>query len=622
MAGPREQPNVLLVICDQERSAPAYESEAVSRFRRERLPARRWLAENGVEFGWHHTGSTACSPSRPTLLTGQYPSLHAVTQTSGMAKVEGDRRLRWLRPADVPTLGDHFRAAGYDAVYKGKWHVSDADLRDPTTGRVIRTVDSAGARQAAGELAYVEANPLAPFGFDGWIGPEPHGAELANSGLRRDPVFAEQVSTWLRERAERCARGERDAGRPFLLVASFVNPHDICLWPAWAPNPPTALFDDTVPAVDPPPSADERLDTKPTVQRRYREAYPRTYGPAAMIEPMYANHLPAYRRFYYHLHQLVDLEIARVLDALRASPFFERTIVVFTSDHGELLGAHGGLHQKWFNMYDETVRVPFVVAHAGGFGPVGRRLDDVPTSHVDLLPTLLGLAGIDATESARRLEATHGEVHPLVGRDLSALVRGEPPAEAQDAIYFMTEDRVLEGDRQLAGLGVRAPALASILALHYDSIRDCATSIEGVVARLRDGDVPGVRGGRFKLVRTWDDPALWSEPAVRDAFRYQHGPRAGELHERSEAFPDEWELYDLDADPAELDNRAGRREDAALRAHLEGVLARERAQKRLARRHPRPYATIEPAAPPPGPWIDLEAWAPGVLGLLDRLVRV
>jgi len=604
-------PNVLVLITDQERAAPPYEDDAVAHFRTEHLPARRWMKENGIEFGRHYTGATACSPSRPTLLTGQYPSLHAVTQTSGIAKHHGDTRLRWLVPADVPTLGDYFRAAGYETVYKGKWHVSDADLRDPE-GRIVRTANSAGERLPEGERAYEAANLLDPLGFDGWIGPEPHGAALSDAGVRRDAIFADQAGAWLRARAERSGS---DAP-PFLLVASFVNPHDICLWPAFALRPPVALSDANVPHIAPPPSADEDLSGKPTAQQRYREAYLRMYGPEEMMRRVYENHLQAYRKFYYHLHQLVDREIDRVLTALRESPFFEDTVIVFTSDHGELLGAHGGLHQKWFNMYEETVHVPFSVSHAGSFGPQGRRVDDLVTSHVDLLPTLLGMAGLNAAELGQKLRATHSEVHDLVGRDLSSLIRGEPTPTGSSAVYFATEDRVLEGDLQVAAIVQNFPPLRHVLNAAYDSVRGCASCIEGVVTCLQRTGEPA---RTWKLVRYFDDPDLWSEPGTCDVYRYQSGARAGEVERRTEPHPEEWELYDLDGDPAELANLAASPGHAEVFADLKTVLDEERARKRLARNDPRPYARTEPLPAPERPWVDLAA-VPGLFAILDRLV--
>jgi arylsulfatase A-like enzyme len=620
----KDRPNILFLMTDQERQPPIYESEALRRFRDEQLPARRWLRENGVEFVHHYAGSTACSPSRPTLFTGHYPSLHTVTQTSGLAKLEGDPRLRWLRPRDVPTLGDWLRAAGYDTVYNGKWHMSDEDVHD-AGGKTVKTLDDSGRILDDGVAAYVRANRLDKFGFAGWVGPEPHGPALARSGSRADAFFAGRAVAWLEERARRTAEAER----PFLLVVSFVNPHDICLWPGWVFGRPTPLFDDSVPEIASTPTDGEDLGNKPSVQGGYRRAYKRMYGPSWLMDTLYQGHLDAYRRFYHYLHKVVDAEIGCVLEALRRSPFFENTIIVFTSDHGELLGAHGGMHQKWFNMYEETVRVPLLIRDAGSAEPAGRMVTAL-TAHVDLVPTLLGLAGIDVAAVSAALEATHAEVHPLVGRDLSALVRGAAPAPVagDDAVYFMTEDRILEGQQQTSAMVRQFPALAHFLPSAYDSLREGPGCIEGVVAHLdptrADSAQPTGEGRRrrWKLARYFDDPAVWSHPGRYDEYRYQEPPRAGELERRNEPMPDELELYDLDADPCEARNLAADPAYAAVRAALLAVLERERGRKRLNRRKPVPYADVEPLPAPPRRLFVMERPPAWLLRLVDRATRL
>src|SRR5690242_4458717 len=107
-------PNFLLIMTDEERYPPPYESDAIARFRRDRLPTRARLRDGGLELHRHYTGSTACAPSRATLFTGQYPSLHGVSQTDGTAKRTTDPAMSWLDPSSVPTLGDWFRAGGYE----------------------------------------------------------------------------------------------------------------------------------------------------------------------------------------------------------------------------------------------------------------------------------------------------------------------------------------------------------------------------------------------------------------------------------------------------------------------------------------------------------------------------
>ena len=121
-------PDLVVILTDQERAAPPYETHDLRTWRDRALPGRRWFAEHGVSFRRHYTGSLACAPSRPTLFTGQYPDVHGVTQTDGLGKDATDSGMRWLRREEVPTLGHWLRAVGYDTHYQGKWHLSHADL--------------------------------------------------------------------------------------------------------------------------------------------------------------------------------------------------------------------------------------------------------------------------------------------------------------------------------------------------------------------------------------------------------------------------------------------------------------------------------------------------------------
>lgn len=416
------RPDIIIVMTDEERAVPPYESAEVLAWRQRSLTGRRWFDEHGISFTRHYTGSLACVPSRPTIFTGQYPDLHGVTQTDGIGKRFDDSRLRWLRAGEVPTLGNWFRAAGYDTHYDGKWHISHADLEDPATGAPLATNDNEGVVDSAAVRRYLDADPLGPYGFSGWVGPEPHGAGLANSGFRRDPLVADRVVAWLTERYARRRAGDTAAMRPFLLVASFVNPHDIVLFPAWvwrSPLKPSPLDPPHVPAA---PTADEDLSTKPAAQVAYREAYYSGYGLTRMVSRNYARNAQRYRDLYYRLHAEVDGPIDRVRRAVTEGGS-EDAMLVRTSDHGDLLGAHGGLHQKWFNLYDEATRVPFVIARIGEKATQPRTVS-APTSHVDLVPTLLSAAGVDVDVVAAALAESFSEVHPLPGRDLMPVVDG------------------------------------------------------------------------------------------------------------------------------------------------------------------------------------------------------
>lgn len=592
-----DRPDIVILMTDEERATPSYESADVLAWRRRALAGRRWFEEHGVSFARHYTGSLACVPSRPTIFTGQYPDLHGVTQTDGIGKRYDDSRLRWLRPGEVPTLGNWFRAAGYDTHYDGKWHISHADLENPATGESLATNDDDGVVDPTAVQAYLDADPLDPYGFSGWVGPEPHGAAMSNSGFRRDPLFADRIVAWLNDRYARRRAGDAAAMRPFLLVASFVNPHDIVLFPAWARRSPLKPSPLDPPRVPQAPTADEDLSTKPAAQIAFREAYYSGYGPARAIGRTYKRNAQRYRDLYYRLHAEVDGPIDRVRRAVTEGGS-DNAVLVRTSDHGDLLGAHGGLHQKWFNLYDEATRVPFVIARIGD-APTEGRVVSAPTSHVDLVPTLLGAAGVDIAATAAALTRSFSEVHPLPGRDLMPVVDGAS-ADEDRAVYLMTRDNVLEGDTGASGaaraLGqtVKPPAPLRIKVPQY-----VAANFEGLVVRVADGDAAGGAGHLWKLVRTFDDPATWTEPGVRHLCANGIG---GEAY-RSDPLDDQWELYDLTADPIETRNRWTDTELHDLRQHLRTQLKQVRASSVPERHQPWPYADRQPPLGKPEGWV-------------------
>ncbi len=577
------RPDVVIVMTDEERAIPPYESPAVLAWRHRVLHGQRWFDEHGVSFTRHYTGSLACVPSRPTIFTGQYPDLHGVTQTDGIGKVYDDSRMRWLRRGEVPTLGNWFRAAGYDTHYDGKWHISHADLTDPATGAVLATNDDDGVVDPDAVQRYLDADPLGPYGFSGWVGPEPHGAGMANCGLRRDPLIAERVVAWLQDRYARRRAGDPSALRPFLLVASFVNPHDIVLFPTWALRSPLAASPLDPPQVPPAPTAEEDLRNKPAAQIAFREAYYSGYGPAAVIQQVYQRFGQRYRDLYYRLHAEVDTPLDRVRRAVTDGS--QDAVLVRTSDHGDLLGAHGGLHQKWFNLYDEATRVPLSIARIGA-RPTQSRVVTAPTSHVDLVPTLLGAAGVDVEAVAETLRGSFSEVHPLPGRNLMPVVDGAP-ADEDRAVYLMTRDNMLEGDSGASGLGRRLGRTANPPApLRIRIPAHTAANFEGLVVRVDGRTTPGGNDHLWKLVRSFDDPATWTEPGVRQLAA--NGP-GGEVY-RTSPLDDQWELYDLSGDPAEAENRWGDPDLHELRNYLRMRLKEERARSVPERNNPWPYA--------------------------------
>ena len=215
------------------------------------------------------------------------------------------------------------------------------------------------------------------------------------------------------------------------------------LFPAWLRRSPLTPSPMDPPHVPPAPTADEDLRTNPPRRSPFARRTTPGYGPAPAIGPDYKRNAQHYRDLYYRLHAEVDAPIDRVRRAVTEGGS-ENAVLVRTSDHGDLLGAHGGLHQKWFNLYDEATRVPFVIARIG---------EDATPARGVTAPDVARRPGADAARcGGRRRRRRGGRARGVVlrgarlpGRDLMPVVDGAPADEGR-AVYLMTRDNVLEGD--------------------------------------------------------------------------------------------------------------------------------------------------------------------------------
>jgi arylsulfatase A-like enzyme len=290
---------------------------------------------------------------------------------------------------------------------------------------------------------------------------------------------------------------------------------------------------------------------------------------------VYETRAAEYRRLYYRLHAQVDTAIVAVRREVTNGS--DDAVLVLTADHGELLGAHGGLHQKWFNLYDEATRVPFVVARTGALASSGRTVDQYVTSHVDLVPTLLAAASVDVTATAAVLAERFSELHPFPGHDLMPVVDGAATADVARAVYLMTRDNILEGD-------TRGSAAARAFGLAADPPDNMVISVPADTGSSFEAIVARDDGHWWKLVRTYDDPETWTQPGVR----HLTSSGAGGDRFRDQPLPDEWELYDLTDDPIESQNQ-WQTADAGLRERLVARLQAERERCVPPRCRPWPY---------------------------------
>jgi len=236
----------------------------------------------------------------------------------------------------VPTLGRVFAAAGYETSYFGKWHLG---------------------------------------GTPGEYGFEVHDARMD------DATLAWRAIEFVRKRATSGTR------RPLLLIVSWLNPHDIYGVLAAAPPDARALRAARLPS-----NLRDDLRQKPFPQRHFLEE--------DQGKPFVGADRDVWRRyraFYNQLVEAVDQEIGTVLDALERREV--SSITVFSSDHGDLGGAHG-LPYKGPAMYEELVRVPLVIRWPGR---IAAAKSDALVSLIDLLPTLCDIAGVPAPEGMNGL---------------------------------------------------------------------------------------------------------------------------------------------------------------------------------------------------------------------------
>jgi choline-sulfatase len=543
-----------------------------------------FLRQHGADFHRHYAASVACVPSRASIYTGQYPSLHGATQTTGAAKESFDPDVFWLDPNSVPTFGDYFRVAGYSTFWRGKWHASDADMLIPGTHTQLLSYDpTTGAPDPSTEALYSASDRLDRYGFSGWIGPEPHGRAPLNSGSSvpagqqgRDVGFAQQAKSLIQQ------LDHDRSSKPWFVVSSFVNPHDITLWGLWAnlgfvPGFEFDIEEDVVPEAlfDPAlftQTMHDNLATKPSAQASYQKTY------ALWLQPILNDPatLERYYRYYYQLHKNVEDQMMVVLQALLQSRYRNDTIVIFTSDHGDLLGSHFGMHQKWYTAYEEAIRVPLIVWNRMLF-PQPRTIETL-TSHIDLLPTLLGLAGIDPEPIRQKLAVDHSDARPFVGRNLTPLLLGQVDQDSvNDPLYFMIDDDPSRGLNQDNWTGI---ATNSVVQPNH---------IESVIARLDDGNV-------WKYTRYFDNPQFWSSPGtpgesgVEDVIQLQKQeipsadgmyPILYEATVKHTPKPDEFEMYNVSDDPMELANLYNDGTHTAEQNMLAGLLQQQCAQKRL-----------------------------------------
>jgi uncharacterized sulfatase len=365
------QPNFVLIMTDTQATnvIGAYGHPEL------RTPNIDRLAATGIKFEQAYTTCPVCTPARAGLFTGIYPHT-AGAWTNNVAL--GD---------NIKTLGQRFSDAGYATAYVGKWHLDGHDYFG--TGVCPDGWDPAYWYDGANYLAELTEAEITL-----WRSGLSSLEALRRHNIQPEFTWAHRVSDraigFLKKQEARCkqkeAQGECQQSKiqnqkskitsPFVLVVSYDEPHH----PFTCPPEYAAQFAE----YDYPlgPAAFDTLEGKPAHQREWAAA---SNVPQRVRETGLAHH-----PLYFGCNSFVDAEIGRVIDAVRAyAP--ENTWIIFTSDHGEMMGAHQ-LTGKGPAMYEEITHIPFIIAPPDGVE--GGVVNHTLVSHIDVLPTMLELAGL------------------------------------------------------------------------------------------------------------------------------------------------------------------------------------------------------------------------------------
>ena len=371
-----DRPHIILIVTDQQR----YDTVNRLGYPCVDTPNLDRMVDEGVSFAQCHVTAATCVPSRASLFNGLYPHTTGVLRNSD----------NWSR-----TWVESLNRAGYHCVNVGKMHTSPFDAPAGFHERYIvenkeRRTDFAGRYYfdqldvllAANGLTRSEAlNYRSRPDYQECLG----AFEFPLDDHLHHDVFVGNLATWwLRTHRER-----RSSDKPVFLQVGFPGPHP--------PYDPIRRYAEKYMARDIPlaPIEDRDLDGQPTPLRALRELMVGRQADSVVHQVKASDEARHRQRaFYLASVEMIDEQIGRIYQALKANGYLENAVIVFTSDHGDTMTDHGQ-NAKW-TMFDEVTRVPMIVWGPRHFtkGHTVRSL----VQHFDIAPTLLELAEVPRTE--------------------------------------------------------------------------------------------------------------------------------------------------------------------------------------------------------------------------------
>jgi choline-sulfatase len=382
----KNKPNILFLLTDQHR----YDAVSSNGAPVCQTPAMDEVANKGMRFTRAYTPIALCSPARGSIMTGLFPHNHGLL--ANMSDFNGVFSRQLPGKTNFPNL---LRQAGYQTGFTGKWHISqEKDYGFWTFDRFHPNSEWKDHVQTPGvedyfvhEVQRMEWGDEAPF--------------CGRSILSEE----DQHDTWVADQAIDMIRSFSQKDKPFFVSSCFFGPH----FPFSVPEPYDTMYDPD--SVERWGNFDDMFINKPTVQQKEMMRWNASHLTWPDWQKVIAH--------YWGYVSFIDAQIKRILDELKSQGLDENTIVIYTSDHGDMLGSHR-IFNKGMNMYEETHHIPLMISWPSVTSP-GTVCSDF-VSLVDLMPTILE-AG----------EATIPE--KLDGRSLMPLLQGNTPEDWRDEIF-------------------------------------------------------------------------------------------------------------------------------------------------------------------------------------------
>lgn len=443
MARDPRRPNILFITADQWRgAATGYAGHPLVR-----TPNLDRLAAEGVAFLSHYANAAPCSPARACLYTGLYQMNNRVCRNGSPLDDRFDNIARAARRAGYdPTLfgytdqspdprtlppGDP-ALTSYEGVLPGLTvRLKLLEDERPWLSWLSRQGLEFADRQAAHRPVGAAAEPVSP-------------APPAYSRDQTQTAFvADEFIRWL---------GEQDADRPWFAHLSFLRPHP----PFIVPAPYNTMFDPV--AVDGfrrAATAEQEMALHPLLRYGIGQTKKKSFvfGARGLVRDFPDADFRQIKAIYYGMIAEVDAQLGRIIEALHAAGGWDRTLVIFTSDHAEMLGDHWQLGKGGF--FDESQHVPLVIRDPRQPTGHGGRVTQF-TEAVDIFPTLLGLCGI-------------APLHHPDGASLQPFLAGDEPAGWRDAVHweFDFRDIAEQGAERWFGLPSTRLSMAVRRELRY-----------------------------------------------------------------------------------------------------------------------------------------------------------